>query len=440
MRIAVEDAVRWMGGQGAFTGYADGWSIDSRTVQPGDVFFAIRGATHDGHDFIPQVLAKHATPVVDRDIPSTIRVDDTLRAMQRLAARARQEWGGKIVGVTGSAGKTTTKDVIAHFLSTAIPTGKTIGNFNNGIGLPLSILRLPDSSRAAVLEMGMNHAGEIRNLSAIAKPDIAVVTNVGYAHIEFFRSIEEIALAKRELVDALPPGGTAILNADDKLVADFKQVHPGCSILYGFSERADVRGTNFDGSGFECNGVHFDTPLSGKHGALNVLAGIATAQAFAIPAQDLVEAARTIPVGKMRGERLLYDGVTVLNDAYNSNPEAVQAMLDVLASTPAQKHVAVLGEMLELGAQSEKLHRSVGAYAAAKKIDFLVGIRGSARAMLDEAACAGMPSASLLYFEDPVDAGVELRQLLQPGDAVLFKGSRGVRVERALEKWMEAAG
>jgi UDP-N-acetylmuramoyl-tripeptide--D-alanyl-D-alanine ligase len=432
MRLAMENVVRWMEADGAVEGYATGWSIDSRTVEAGDVFFAIRG----GREFVPEVLAKKAIPVVDRDIPGALLVDDTVRAMQRLATHARQFWGGKVVGVTGSAGKTTTKDVIAHFLSTAIPTGKTIGNFNNDIGLPLSILRLPDESRVAVLEMGMNHAGEIRELCKIAKPNVAVVTNVGYAHIEFFDSIEGIALAKRELVDSLPPDGIAILNADDSRVAAFQAPR---TITYGFSETAEVRGTDFDGSSFRCDGVVFETPLSGSHGALNVLAGIATAKAFGIPAKDLVDAARTIPVGKMRGERLIYNGITILNDAYNSNPEAVHAMLDVLASTKAGRHVAVLGEMLELGSQCEELHRRVGAYAAQKKIDILVGIRGSARAMLDAAADAGMPSESIFFFKDPEAAGVKLRSLLEPGDAVLFKGSRGVRVERALEKLMETA-
>jgi UDP-N-acetylmuramoyl-tripeptide--D-alanyl-D-alanine ligase len=432
MRIAMENVIRWMEAAGAVEGYATGWSIDSRTVEPGDVFFAIRG----GREFVPEVLAKHAIPVVDHDTPGALLVDDTVLAMQRLATHTRQFWGGKVVGVTGSAGKTTTKDVIAHFLSTAMPTGKTVGNFNNHIGLPLSILRLPDSSRVAVLEMGMNHAGEIRELAKIAKPDVAVVTNVGYAHIEFFDSIEGIALAKRELVDSLPPDGIAILNADDSRVAAFKAPR---TISYGFSESAEVRGTDFEGSTFRCDGLLFETPLAGMHGALNVLAGIATARAFDIPAKDLVEAARTIPVGKMRGERLTFNGITILNDAYNSNPEAARAMLDVLASTSARRHIAVLGEMLELGSQCEELHRSVGAHAARKKIDILVGIRGSARAMLDAAALAGMSSDSVLFFETPEEAGVRLRSILEPGDAVLFKGSRGVRVERALEKLMETA-
>jgi UDP-N-acetylmuramoyl-tripeptide--D-alanyl-D-alanine ligase len=218
MRIPMAEAIQWMEAKGTAEGFAEGWSIDSRTVEAGEVFFAVRA----GHDYVPQALEKHAIPVVERDFPGTLRVDDTVHALQRLATQARQHWGGKVVGVTGSAGKTTTKDVIAHFLSTKIPTGKTIGNFNNEIGLPLSILRLPDAARAAVLEMGMNHAGEIRALCAIAKPDVAVVTNVGYAHIEFFDSIDGIALAKRELVDALPPDGIAILNADDPRVAKFQ--------------------------------------------------------------------------------------------------------------------------------------------------------------------------------------------------------------------------
>jgi UDP-N-acetylmuramoyl-tripeptide--D-alanyl-D-alanine ligase len=451
MRISMDNAIRWMGAEGRRAGYGgsivEGWSIDSRTVEAGDIFFALRGTAHDGHDFVSQALARRGTPVVDRELPSDVsalRVDDTLRAMQRLANHARRSWGGKLVGVTGSAGKTTTKDVIAHFLSTAIPTGKTIGNFNNGIGLPLSILRLPDTCRVAVLEMGMNHAGEIRDLCDIAEPDIAVVTNVGYAHVEFFRSIEEIALAKRELVEALPASGVAVLNADDKFVSGFRGIHRGRTITYGFTEGADIRGENLEllpeGTRFNCNGVPLEASLTGRHGALNVLAGIATAAAFDIGVAELVDAARSIPVGKMRGERLTHNGVTILNDAYNSNPEAARAMLDVLASITAQKHLAVLGEMRELGAQSEKLHRSVGDYAAQKKIDLLIGIGGAARAMLDEAVRAGMPSTATLFFEDPAEAGAALRLLVKPGDAVLFKGSRGVRVERALEKLMEAAG
>lgn len=447
MRISTTNANRWMGATGQGTGYFTGWSVDSRTVERGDLFFALRGPTHDGHNHLREVWARGAAAVVDRAVETkgpAFLVDDTLRALQRLARHARRAWGGRVVGVTGSAGKTTTKDVIAHFLTTQIPTGKTIGNFNNHVGLPLSVLRLPEECRVAVLEIGMNHAGEIRELCTIAEPDVAVVTNVGYAHIEFFHSIDGIALAKRELVESLSASGVAVLNADDERVARFGEIHRGRTITYGFGENADVRGFDLElageGTCFRCGGVEFRTPLTGRHGALNVLAGIATAAAFEIEAQELVEAAKTIPIGKMRGERFDQNGFTILNDSYNANPEAMKAMLDVLATTNARRRVAVLGEMLELGEQSEALHRAVGAHVVQDRVDLLVGIRGTARAMVDEATRSGMPSSATLFFDDPVQAGHALKQILQPGDAILFKGSRGVRVERALETLLEDHG
>lgn len=448
MRISMQNALTWMGvGPFMSSGFVSGWSIDSRTVERGDIFFALRGANHDGHDYLNQVKERGGVAIVDREVRTDFPcfpVDDTLRAMQRLARQARRYWGGKVVGVTGSAGKTSTKDICAHFLSTSFPTGKTVGNFNNHVGLPLSILRLPDSARVAVLELGMNHAGEIRDLATIAEPDVAVVTNVGHAHIEFFKDIHGIALAKRELVEALPASGIAVLNADDPYVAAFAHVHRGRTITYGFSEAADYRATKLEqtpnGSSFACNGVTFDVPLQGRHSVLNVLAGIACAAAFGLHPLDLTMAARSIPLAHMRGERTEHNGVTILNDAYNANPDAMRAMLDVLAETPARRRVAVLGEMLELGNQSRALHRDVGAYAAKKKIDTLIGIRGDAREILETAVEAGMPPDATLFFNDPVDAGAALRSMLAPGDAVLFKGSRGVRVERALETLLEAKG
>jgi UDP-N-acetylmuramoyl-tripeptide--D-alanyl-D-alanine ligase len=419
-----------------------GWSIDSRSVQAGDLFFALRGPNFDGHTYVKSALdAGAVAAVVDHDagVPDRVLlVDDTLAALQSLASWARGNWGGTVVGVTGSAGKTTTKDAIAHLLSSALPVGKTVGNFNNHVGVPLSILRLPDACRVAVLEMGMNHAGEIRDLAAIARPEIGVVTNVGYAHVEFFDSIEGVALAKRELIEALPPYGVAVLNADDPRTARFRSVHAGRTITFGFSEYADVRAefmqSTCDGTRFRADAVDFETSLSGRHGVMNLLAGIAVAQAFEIDPEDLRDAVRTFSAGKMRGERLEHNGITIWNDCYNSNPEAVRAMLDVLAQTPARRRVAVLGEMLELGRSAEDLHREVGRYVAEQGIDCLIGIRGAARAMVDEAVRAGLSDGAALFFEDPREAGEFARRLLEPGDAVLFKGSRGVAVERAMER------
>lgn len=420
---------------------ASGWSVDTRTQNPGDVYFALRGPNHDGHAFVQTALDKGASAVVvekgtypERD---AIQVPDSLAGLQQLAAWARRDWGGRVVGVTGSAGKTTTKDAIAHLLSTEFPTGRTIGNLNNHVGVPLSILRLPDGVRTAVLEMGMNHAGEIRDLAAIARPNVGVVTNVGYAHVEFFDSIEGVAAAKRELIEGLPSDGVAVLNADDSRVARFAEGHPGRSVTFGFSDDAHIRAEDADlrsdGSSFRVRGVNFETGMVGRHAVLNLLAAIAVADVFGIALERLPDAVRTFAAGKMRGERIEHHGIAIWNDCYNSNPEAAQSMLDVLRETPAAKRIAVLGEMLELGSAGEELHRRVGRYAAGRGLDLLVGVRGSAKAMVTAAEEAGLRS---VYFDNPEDAGEFVRSEAHTGDAVLFKGSRGVKVERALERFM----
>jgi UDP-N-acetylmuramoyl-tripeptide--D-alanyl-D-alanine ligase len=426
---------------------AGGWSVDTRTQNPGDVFFALRGPNHDGHAFVRTAFEKGAAAVVVDSANSAsgeLVVRDTLTALQELAAWARQRWNGKVIGVTGSAGKTTTKDAIAHLLQSrdrkgAFHTvGKTIGNFNNHVGVPLSILRLPDTAEIAVLEMGMNHAGEIRGLSRIARPDIGVVTNVGYAHVENFDSIEGVAAAKRELIEGLPEDGIAVLNADDPRVARFREVHPGPSVTFGFSESADVRACRVeyrpDGASFQALGVDFETGMVGRHAVMNLLAAIAVARVCGIPPERLREPVRSFTVGKMRGERLERNGFIIWNDCYNSNPEAARSMLDVLRDTPARRRIAVLGEMLELGSAAEELHRELGRYAARQGIDFLIGVRGNAYAMIDAAVGAGLPESAAFFFEDAGGAGEFLRRLAQPGDALLFKGSRGVAVERALER------
>ena len=433
-----------------------GWSIDSRTLAAGDLFFALRGPQHDGHEYVQAALAKGAAgAVVDfaesavlnaaasavldaaTHPPSLFVVDDTLVALQKLAAWARCDWGGSVVGVTGSAGKTTTKDLIAHMLAAEMSVGKTIGNLNNHMGVPLSILRLPDDARVAVIEMGMNHAGEIRELARMARPDIGVVTNVGYAHVEAFESIEAVALAKRELIEELPADGVAVLNADDPLVSAFRAVHRGRSVTFGLSENADVRADDIElgaaGVRFHYRGVAFESALVGRHGLSNVLAALAVAGIFEIPPERLRDPVRSFTPGKMRGERLEHNGIVIWNDSYNSNPEAVRAMVDVLRATPARRRVAVLGEMLELGQSTEPLHRDIGKYVAAQGIDVLIGIRGAARFTVDEAVRAGLSGAAY-FFEDPATAGDFVRGLVRAGDAVLFKGSRGVQVERALER------
>ena len=420
-----------------------GWSVDTRTQNAGDLYFALRGPNHDGHDFVGAAVAQGAAGVVVErrtGAPNELVAIDTLEALQELAAWARANWGGTVVGVTGSAGKTTTKDAIAQLLAVELPVGKTVGNFNNHVGVPLSILSLEDGCRAAVLEIGMNHAGEIRRLAAIAKPNIGVVTNVGYAHAEYFDSIDGVAAAKRELIEALPRDGVAVLNADDPRVAEFRGAHPGRSVTFGFSEGADVRGEaaqfSADGARFRAAGVDFETGLAGRHAVMNLLAAIAVAGVLGIAPERLREAVRTIASGKMRGQRSEHNGMVVWNDCYNSNPEAAQSMIDVLRETPAASRIAVLGEMLELGRAGEELHRQVGRYAAEHGIDWLIGVRGQARAMVEAAAAAGLPRGRARFFEDPAEAGEFARLTAGPGDAILFKGSRGVKVERAMERFL----
>ncbi|MEO8370831.1 MAG: UDP-N-acetylmuramoyl-tripeptide--D-alanyl-D-alanine ligase [Candidatus Solibacter sp.] len=416
-----------------------GWSVDTRTQNSGDVYFALRGPNHDGHNFLAAAIEKGAAAVVVDHAtggPRELVVGDTERALQDLGAWARVKWGWPVIGVTGSAGKTTTKDAIAHLLERHLPTGKTNGNFNNHVGVPLSLLRLPDDCRVGVIEMGMNHAGEIRRLAEIAKPDIGVVTNVGYAHAEFFDSIEGIAAAKRELIEGLADHGLAVLNADDARVAAFAALRP--NVTFGFSEAADVRAEKVEqtaaGTRFTACGIDFETALSGRHAVMNLLAAIAVARQYGAEADDMRAAVASFAAGSMRGQRTERRGIVIWNDCYNSNPEAAQSMLDVLRETPAARRIAVLGEMLELGAAGEELHRRVGRYAAARGIDLLIGVRGAARAMVEAAAQAGIEAE---FFEDAAEAGERAREVARAGDAVLFKGSRGVKVEKALERFTE---
>lgn len=421
---------------------ASSWSIDTRTLAPGDFFFALRGPHHDGHDYVAQAFEKGAVAaMVDRPMPgATVLVGDTQKGLEELGAEARRRWGGTVIGITGSAGKTTTKEIVAACLGAALPAAKTEGNLNNHIGVPLTLLRLPETAKVAVLEMGMNHAGEIRHLCQIAAPQIGVVTNVGYAHIENFDSVEGIAAAKRELVEGLPREGVAVLNADDARVAAFAAAHPGRTLTYGTSEKAMVRAERLtlgaDGSHFRVHGEEVTLAVPGRHAVLNALAAIAVASLFGVPMRRLQPVLEAWRPARMRGERRLHRGILVIDDCYNSNPDAARAMLDVLRDSPARRRIAVLGEMLELGRWAEPLHRDVGDYAVAQGVSVLIGIRGAARHTVEAARQAGLPEGAALFFEDPGEAGNAVRALARSGDAVLFKGSRGTRVELALERFL----
>lgn len=428
------------------TSLALGVSTDTRTLAPAALFAALRGPNHDGHAHVATAFAKGASAaLVERESPEVaghqIVVADVLAALQKLAQVMRRRWGGIVIGVTGSAGKTTTKDAIAAVLATAGPVGKTMGNLNNHIGVPLSILNLPDEARYAVIEIGMNHAGEIRELSAIAAPEFGVVTNVGTAHIENFESIEGVAAAKRELVEALPDSGTAILNFDDERVRNFAAAHSGAVVTYGTQKGADLQAEDIryteTGSEFRVRGLgEFRCPLPARGGISSSLAALAVARALDLSSEPLREAIGSLQPARMRLERIEHGGMTIWNDCYNSNPEAAKMMLDLLAATPAQRRIAVLGEMLELGRWSEELHRDVGLHVARCGITVLVGIRGAACHLVDAARGAGLTAGAAYFFDGPSEAGTFLKSIARPGDALLFKGSRGTRVEAALEEFL----
>jgi UDP-N-acetylmuramoyl-tripeptide--D-alanyl-D-alanine ligase len=425
------------------------YSIDSRTVGPGQLFFAVKGERLDGHDFVEQALAKGAAAaIVRRDqlgrYPGQTRllaVEDTLVALQTLATAVRKLWGKPLIAVTGSAGKTTTKEAIAHVLRTQFRVLKSEGNFNNHFGLPLMLLKLEPEHDLAVIEMGMSHAGEIRALAKIAQPEIGVVTNVAPVHLEFFDSLAGIARAKYELIESLPVGGTAVLNTDDDYVSQFGRDFKGKVVMYGTQGTADVRAEKIQSSGPA--GVEFDVeigsvrehatlPLVGVHNVLNALAAVAVGVERGLKPSEAVRALATLAPPDKRGQVLQVGNITVINDCYNSNPKALEAMVDALATMAAKRKIVVAGEMLELGPAGEEMHRQAGRHAAEKKIDVVLGVRGLARTTAEAARDAGIRAE---FVETPEDAGEWLAREARDGDVVLLKASRGVKLEKALETW-----
>ena len=428
---------------------ARGFSIDSRSVGPGELFFAVKGERLDGHDFIEEALQKGAVAAVvckdqlDRYPTKTglLAVKDTLVALQTLATAARKRWGKVLVAVTGSAGKTTTKEAIAHVLSTRFRVLKSEGNFNNHFGLPLMLLKLEPEYDLAVIEMGMSHAGEIRSLAKIARPEIGVVTNVAPVHLEFFDSLAGIARAKYELVESLPANGTAVLNADDEYVSQFGRDFKGKVVLYGTRATAGVRAENIQSKGAQ--GAEFDVviggasehatlPLVGEHNVLNALAAVAVGLERGLKPSEAVNALATMAPADKRGQVLQVGNITVINDCYNSNPKALDAMVDALASMAAKRRIVVAGEMLELGPLGPEMHREAGEHISQKKIDVLLGVRGLAQATVDAAKRAGVRAE---FVSSSEEAGEWLAHEARDGDVVLLKASRGVKLERALEIW-----
>lgn len=449
-----------------------GVSIDSRTVRPGELFIAIRGPRHDGHNFVAAALAAGAMAgVVEAgrmaEFPEEVRlqlftVADTLAALQHLAQAYCAWWrnarpGRRLAAVTGSAGKTTTKEILAALLAARFRVLKSEGNLNNEYGLPLTLLRLEEDHDAAVVELGMSRRGELSRLAEMAAPDIGVVTNVAAVHLEFFSSVEEIALAKRELIDGLKGAKpVAVLNADDPRVARFAEGFRGRTLLFGFSPEAQFRAEGIDvrgaeGSGFDYTGPAehgwLELPLAGRHNILNALAALAAASEWGI---GLAEARGVFPAlrpASMRGELVRFAaGFAVLNDCYNSNPAALARMVELMGATPGfRRRILVAGEMLELGATSCELHREAGREAARSgAADWIFGVAGNAEALVRGAIEAGHRPDHAQCFASADEAAKFLAEFVAPGDLLLVKGSRGVRLERIIvalgERFPLAAG
>ena len=451
MKLTLARIAEFVSAEGKFAReeVARGYSIDSRSVGSSQLFFAVKGERLDGHDFVEQALEKGAAAAVVRKdqlgrYPGETRllaVEDTLMALQTLATAVRKLWGKPLIAVTGSAGKTTTKEAIAHVLSARFGVLKSEGNFNNHFGLPLMLLKLEPEYDVAVIEMGMSHAGEIRALAKIAQPEIGVVTNVAPVHLEFFDSLAGIARAKYELIESLPAGGVAVLNADDEYVSQFGRDFKGKVVMYGTRATADVRAENIQSKGPE--GVEFDLvigslreharlPLVGEHNVLNALAAVAVGVERGLKPSEAVGALATLAAADKRGQVLQVGNITVINDCYNSNPKALEAMVDALATMSAKRRIVVAGEMLELGPAGEEMHRRAGQHVAEKDIDVLLGVRGLAQAMVEGARQAGTRAE---FVAGPEEAGEWLAREARDGDVVLLKASRGVKLEKALETW-----
>ena len=451
MKLPLGRIAEFIGAAGEFdaAAVAGGYSIDSRSIVPGELFFAVKGERLDGHDFVESALAAGAVATVVQQEQSArynpqhrlLAVADPLAALQRLGTAVRRLWGKKLIAVTGSTGKTTTKEAIAQVLQKRFRVLKSEGNLNNQFGLPLQLLRLEPEHEIAVIEIGMNHAGEIRALAEIAHHDVGVVTNVGPVHLEFFDSVAAIARAKYELIETLHAGGTAVLNADDEYVSQFGRDFHGKVLTFGIHHPADVRAEKVAERGLE--GSAFDLladsyrqsvqlPLLGLHNVYNALAAATVGMESGVAPSEVAQALAALSPQDKRGERMDVGGATIINDCYNSNPKALEAMVSSFARLPARRRIVVAGEMLELGPSGPDLHRQCGTAIARCGIDMLVGVRGSARQMVEGALAAGMAAE---FVETPQRAGEWLAREVRSGDAVLLKASRGVKLEGALETW-----
>jgi len=419
--------------------------IDSREVKPDSVFFAIQGERLDGHQFVPQALQTALGAVVSQapeNIPAgkgIVLVGDTTLALQMLARAIRQRYDFTLIAITGSAGKTTTKEMIATLVATEKRTFKSWGNFNNLIGCPLCIDNTPDDAEVVVSEMGMNHKGEIAQLAGLTRPDVGVYTNIAPVHIEFFGTIEKIAEAKRELLENVKSDGTIVLNTDNEHVMRISEGFAGTKVTYGIDHEAQYRATAVTERGLlgtrftvraEGEDRDFELALPGRHNLANLLAAIATARVIGISWDGITNGIAELKPAYHRGVVVPYRGATIYDDSYNSNPYALASALTLLRQADATRRIAVIGDMLELGADKElDYHRDSG-HAIPKEVDAVIGVGKRAKSLLDGAREAGFADDKLHHFADAESAGEFLKTFIEDGDLVLIKASRGIGLDR----------
>jgi UDP-N-acetylmuramoyl-tripeptide--D-alanyl-D-alanine ligase len=443
--------------EGGAAHVVEGYSIDSRTARPGELFFAIVGPRHDGHDFVGAAVAGGAAaavvskggPEAYPGAPALVRVRDTTAALQALGAHARRRRPLRVVGITGSAGKTTAKEMTAAVLAGRYRTHRTEGNLNNTYGLPLVLLRTPEEAEVAVLEMGMSYAGEIERLTAIADPDVGVILNVLAVHLEHFGGLDDIARAKGELFASMRPDAIAVYNADDPRARRLGRAFPGTRLAYGLAPKADVAaaGVVVEGLG----GIRFELrarggrepvrlQVPGRHNVHNALAAAAVGQALGVDLPAIRRGLEGVRPPGMRGVlHRLPRGIELLDDSYNSNPAAMECAIALLGEVrPRGRRVLVMGDMLELGVHAKRAHARIGRRVAAAGIDLFVAAGPLCRAAYETARAGSGVEAR--HFADAEAAAPFVVSALRAGDVVLVKGSRGARMERVVRAVLEAKG
>lgn len=446
-KITLRQAARWCGGQ-VDEKYADveflGANNDTRVLQPGQLFIALQGA-RDGHDFIPGAMEKGAAAVLCSrkvgDYPA-IYVENPLLALGQIAREELARIGPKVVAVTGSVGKSTTKEMIATVLSSTYKTSKTPANHNNDIGMPMAILAMPEDTEVAVLEMGMNHFGEISYLSRIGKPDVAVIINIGTAHMEFLGSQEGIRKAKLEILDGMDERGMLLLNGDDLMLRNLNREPKQRITYFGRSEDCAVWGRDIRQKGdllcFRAEAGRLSIPiimrLEGEHYVPDALAAVAVGLKLAVPSERIGESLSCFRNISGRQEIIEKNGYTIINDCYNAGPESMAAALNVLGNRPG-RHIAVLADMLELGDCANAEHYKVGRIAA-EKADIVFAYGPYAERIKDGTITGGMPESKGTAFQDRNDLVSALKRTVKPGDVILFKGSRAMQLDLVLKEFL----